>query len=82
VFFGLNCRTEGLIADFLPAAARLGGILATQHPFGGGQETEDDGGLFIGETGLNDKSAELNFAPGIEPAIGINYPLHLNSILP
>jgi hypothetical protein len=80
VFFGLNCRTEGLIADFFPAAARLGGILAAQYPFGGGQETEDDSRFLISETGFDDKSAELNFAPGIEPAIGINYPLHPNSI--
>jgi len=82
VFFGLNCRTEGLIADFLPTPAGVGCILAIEDTFGGGQETENYGGLFVGEAGFDDKAAELNFAPGIEPAVGINYPLHLNSILP
>jgi hypothetical protein len=80
VFFGLNCRTEGLIADFLPTPAGLGCTLAVEHPFGSGEQAENYRVLFIGETGFDDKSTELDLAPGIEPAIGINDSLHPSSI--
>ena len=73
---------EGLIANFLPAAARLSGILTAQRMPGGGQEAENDGRFFVGETGFDNKSTELDLAPGIEPALSINDPLHLNSSPP
>jgi hypothetical protein len=73
---------EGLIADFLPTPTRLGCILAAQHPLGGGQQAKNYRVLFIGEPGFDDKAAELDLAAGIKPSVGINYPLHLNSILP
>ena len=72
---------EGFIADFLPAPAVVSAIFAVKCPFGGGQETEDDGGLFIVEAGFDDQTTELNFAPGIEPAFDISYPLHPSLIL-
>jgi hypothetical protein len=73
--------TESLIANFLPTPSRLGRVLAVECPLGSGQESEDNSWFLITETGFNDKSAELNLAPGIEPTVGINYPLHLNPIL-
>jgi len=72
--------TEGFVSDFFPAAAGFTCVLANQHLFGGGQETKDNGWLFIAEAGLDDEAAELDFAPGIKPAFGVNYPLHLSSV--
>jgi hypothetical protein len=74
--------TEGFIADFLPTPPVVSSILAVERLFGSGQETEDDGRFFISETGFDEQTTELNFAPGIEPAFDISYPLHPSLILP
>jgi len=74
--------TEGFIADFLPTPAVVSAIFAVKCPLGGGEETENNGRLFISETGFDDQTTELNFAPGIEPAFDISYPLHPSLILP
>jgi hypothetical protein len=74
--------SERFIANFLPSSARLGGILATQYTSGGGQQTKNHSGLFVCEAGFDNESTELDLAPGIEPAIGVSYPLHLTSVPP
>ena len=56
---------------------------AVQDAFGGGQQAEDDGGFFFGETGLDDEAAELDFAPGsAAAAFGVSGALHLHQIAP
>jgi hypothetical protein len=57
-------------------------MLAAQDPFGCGENTENDGGRFAGEAGLDDETAELDFVPGIEPAFGISDAPHPNLIAP
>jgi hypothetical protein len=74
--------TESFIADFLPTAAVVSSILAVERLFGSGEETEDDGRFFIIEAGFDEQTTELDFAPGIEPAFDISYPLHPSLILP
>ena len=39
-------------------------------------------GLFAGEAGLDDEAAELDFMPGIEPALGVSDAPHPNLIAP
>jgi hypothetical protein len=40
-------------------------LLHAQDPFGGGDNAEQNGGLFAGKPGLDDEAAELDFMPGI-----------------
>src|SRR5271163_2081625 len=56
---GLTVLPEGLVAEFLPTAAGVGGIRTAQHPFGGSEQAEDHGSLFVAEAGLDDEAAEL-----------------------
>lgn len=53
-------------------------MLTAKDPFGGGEQAEDYGGLFVGQAGLDDETAELDFMPGIEPAFGISDAPHPN----
>src|SRR5216684_8270632 len=78
----LIALTEGLITELLPAAAGIGGVLAAQDSFCGGEKAEDYCGLLIGEAGLDDEAAELDFVPGIEPAIAVSDATHPNLIPP
>jgi hypothetical protein len=78
----LTILPKGLVTQFLPAATGVGGLLTAQDPFGGGEEAEDYRGLFVGEARLYDEAAELDFAPGIEPAIGISDAPHPNQVPP
>src|SRR5216684_6711757 len=78
----LIALTEGLITELLPAATGIGGMLAAEHPFGGGEKAEDYCRLLIGEAGLDDEAAELDFVPGIEPAIAVSDATHPNLIPP
>ena len=79
---GLTILPEGLVAEFLPAAAGVGGIRTAQHPFGSGEQAEDYGSLFVAQAGLDDKTAELDLMPGVEPAIGISDAPHPNQVPP
>ena len=51
---------------------------AVQDAFGGGEQAEDDGGFLIGQPGLDNEAAELDFAPGSAAALGVSGALHLN----
>ena len=53
-------------------------MLAREYALGGGEQAEDDSGFLIGEPGLNDEAAELDFAPGVAAAVGVSGALHLN----
>src|SRR5216683_579328 len=57
-------------------------MLAAQDPFGCGEKAEDYCGLFVGEAGLDNEAAELNFVPGIEPAIAVSDVTHLDLVPP
>jgi hypothetical protein len=74
----LTILPEGLVPEFLPAAAGVGGMLTAQDPFGGGEQAEDYRGLFVAQAGLDDEATELDLVPGIEPAIGISDAPHPN----
>jgi hypothetical protein len=42
-------------------------MLAAQDPLGGGEQTKDDSGFLVGQTGLDDETAQLDFVPGVAP---------------
>ena len=55
---GLTILPEGQVAEFLPAAAGVGGVRTAQHPFGSGEQTEEYGSLFVAQAGLDDETAK------------------------
>ena len=69
---------KGLIAEVFPALAGLGGMGAPEDALGRFEQAEDDGGFFIGQAGLDNEAAELDFAPSIAAAFGVSYAAHPN----
>ena len=67
----VHLGAKGLVADFLPSSPHMLSGIAGKGSLCGGQETKDDDRLFVGKSGFDDKSAELDFAPGIRPAVEI-----------
>jgi hypothetical protein len=67
---------KGLSTEVFPTLAGLGGMRAAEHALGRFEQAEDDGGFFLGQAGLDDEAAELDFAPSIAAAFGVSYAAH------
>ncbi len=57
-------------------------MVAAEHPFGGGEQAENHGGLFSIQARFDDEAAELDLAPGVAPAFGVSDALHSTLIAP